>query len=356
MSRKKKILFIGPSTGLNGGVASVIETLQAENKDDELFEVSMLATVRTTKKILYIFDYLIFLIKFINNIVRTRFDLVHIHLASRGSSYRKIFVMTILSFYKIPYLVHLHGGEFKLFFDSLPRWLADFMVSKLASAEYVVALSGGWKNWLCTSLMLKNVRVVENGALNAKRGSLKSECGPTILFFGGRLEDQKGVDVLLKACSQLKPTIQYQIHFAGDGDIKKYISFAKELGIYERCIFFGWLDKEVYYEKLNKASIFVLPSFNEGMPMGIIEAMSIGLPVVSTAVGGIPELVSDQETGLLVSPGNSEELTEALTKIIEDEELAENLSISSYQMYKKRFSGKRMYIAFRKLYEEIIEG
>ena len=355
MGKKKKILYVGPSEKLNGGVASVIRALQSENKKDDLYEVLILPTVMSSKKTLCVFGFILFLIRLIAAILIRRFDLAHIHLASRGSAYRKVIVMIILSFFKKPYLVHLHGGGFDVFYNFAPKWFANLLRYKLAGAECVVALSNKWKDWLCSNLLLQNVRVIANGAIEVKRSpSLLRRDAPAVLFFGGRLEEEKGPRVLLEACAQLRSSLKYQIYFAGDGDIERYVGISKVLGIYEKCVFFGWLDHEAYTEKLNQASIFVLPSFKEGMPMSIIEAMSIGLPIISTSVGGVPELVSHEKTGLLVSAGNSKELTNALERLIQDKEYTEALSTLSYKVYKERFSAENMYLAFQDLYTEFL--
>lgn len=105
---------------------------------------------------------------------------------------------------------------------------------------------------------------------------------------------------------------------AGSGDVDKYKKLAEQLGVFDRVIFKGWIDRAEVERQLSIADIFILPSDNEGLPMAILEALSIKLPVITTPVGAMPEVLQDGRNCLMVPPHDSYALANAI------EELANN--------------------------------
>jgi glycosyltransferase involved in cell wall biosynthesis len=140
---------------------------------------------------------------------------------------------------------------------------------------------------------------------------------PEILCVG-RLVPIKGHRILLEACRLLKDKpLQFHLTVIGDGPEKEDLeAFCRTTGL-ERCVTFtgsvGHSAIQAYYDR---ADIFALPSFSEGVPVVLMEAMVKGIPCVSTRIAGIPELIHDRENGLLVTPSEVQELTEALTELI----------------------------------------
>ena len=95
----------------------------------------------------------------------------------------------------------------------------------------------------------------------------------------------------------------------------------RELGLEEKVTVLSWISPAERDQLLENADAFVLPSYNEGLPMSMLEAMAWGLPAIVTPVGGIPEVISDKQNGLLVQPGNQQQLVQAMQSLIEDERL-----------------------------------
>jgi glycosyltransferase involved in cell wall biosynthesis len=112
---------------------------------------------------------------------------------------------------------------------------------------------------------------------------------------------------------------------AGNGAVEVSRGRAIALGIANRVQIPGWVDAQAVSGLLATADIFVLPSHNEGLPVAILEAMGAGLPVVTTPVGAIPELVIDGETGILAPPGSSSALADALARLVNDPKLRSRL-------------------------------
>ena len=152
---------------------------------------------------------------------------------------------------------------------------------------------------------------------------------PAILFIGW-LERNKGVHDLLDAISLIKKqSIPVKLVVGGSGSQHELlVAAAKTLGIEEQVSFLGWIANEKKATALNSANIFVLPSYSEGMPNSVLEAMACGLPVISTNVGGIPQLVCP-EGSILVSPGSPEELAKAILELLNNRSKQQQMGIAN---------------------------
>ena len=139
----------------------------------------------------------------------------------------------------------------------------------------------------------------------------------------GRLVPAKGQQVLLEACSLLKSeNIPFHLTFVGDGDDRNSLeNYVQKAGLNEQVFFAGSQGHDRIQDFYNKADIFVLPSFAEGVPVVLMEAMSKTIPVISTYIAGIQELISNNETGLLSDAGDMKGLAGHLKRLLADREL-----------------------------------
>ena len=132
----------------------------------------------------------------------------------------------------------------------------------------------------------------------------------------GEIGQRKGVFDILRALSEHHDEAEGKIELiiGGNRNEQKLLDTIKENKLDKMVRFEGWVSGEKKLRLLNKADIYILPSFNEGLPISILEAMSYGCPIISTPVGGIPEVV--KENGILVTPGNSDEIWAAMSRYI----------------------------------------
>jgi glycosyltransferase involved in cell wall biosynthesis len=149
---------------------------------------------------------------------------------------------------------------------------------------------------------------------------------PVILYIG-RLVPEKGQTVLLEAVARLTERgIDVELQLAGEGALRPELErSAARLDIADRVTFLGAVGQEELRDLYERAAIFCLPSFAEGVPVVLMEAMAMGLPVVTTRIAGIPELVEHERSGILVAPGRADELTDSLAALLEEPELRRNL-------------------------------
>jgi glycosyltransferase involved in cell wall biosynthesis len=168
-----------------------------------------------------------------------------------------------------------------------------------------------------------------------------------------RLVPGKGLDDLLQAAQLLLTTGPYRFVIGGDGPLLERLKLrAQSLGIAEQVEFLGFVTDEVAF--LRQIDVYVLPSYKEGLPYGVLEAIAAGRPVVATAVGGLPEVVTDGVNGRLVVPGNVSALANALREVTEERQLR-HMSENARQLVTARFTLDRMIRQVEQLYMNALD-
>ncbi len=171
-----------------------------------------------------------------------------------------------------------------------------------------------------------------------------------------RLSPVKGIRYLIMAMSKvLKTKPDVQLVIVGEGKIKQELkNLSKELGIAERVFFLGALaDTE---EILSILNVFVLPSLQEGLGLSLLEAMAMAKPVIASQVGGISDVIEKGENGLLVPAKDVGELTQAILRLLENREIAEEIGRKAKETVRERFSLERMVEQTEEVYREVVAG
>ncbi|MGH8285369.1 MAG: glycosyltransferase family 4 protein [Steroidobacteraceae bacterium] len=242
--------------------------------------------------------------------------LLHVHLASRASFWRKSVVCLMARALRRPYLLHVHGGAFLRFYEHECGPLAQGFIRRIfADAVLVLALTEEWRTRLSRISARARIEVLQNGVALPAMPERAGDGSPRLLFLG-QLSRAKGVHDLLHAFARLpvrpKP---WTLVCAGGGAIDEIRALAVRLRVDARVECTGWLHAQAKRRELATAAAFVLPSYTEGLPMALLEAMSWGLPVVTTPVGGIPQVIEHGRNGVLVFPGDIDGLASALAQL-----------------------------------------
>jgi colanic acid/amylovoran biosynthesis glycosyltransferase len=159
-------------------------------------------------------------------------------------------------------------------------------------------------------------------------------CGKKMLFVG-RLAAAKGLPILLEAVAKIEGA---RLDVAGDGPDRKMLEAkALSLGLSDRVRFIGYQSQHQVRELLKETDVFVLTSFAEGVPVVLMEAMAAGVPVVATQIAGIPELVTDGHSGLLVSPGDVDAAAHAIFRLLEDANLRNRFAAAGREKIEREF-------------------
>lgn len=257
-------------------------------------------------------------------LLRRRVLLMHVHAAMRGSFWRKAVFVGLGRLFDVPVLLHLHGSETVKFFERLPSPLQAMVRLVLRQAHQVVVLSPTWRDFIESFAPGARVTVLGNyvqvpvkmrAATIADSGSVPA--GNLRILFLGAVGRRKGIYQLIEAIAQARDGLQVPLllQVGGDGEIAECRALAEQLKVADRIQFLGWVGPAERDALLKEADIFVLPSFNEGLPMSLLEAMAAGVPVVTTRVGGIPDLVEHGCNGLLVDAGDVGALARAIVQL-----------------------------------------
>lgn len=176
----------------------------------------------------------------------------------------------------------------------------------------------------------------------------------SVVGFVGRLQEVKGVRYLIESFVELKAVIpKVKLLIVGDGTLKASLhNYAQKLGVGEQIIFAGY--RRDIPQVLNAMNVFVLPSLREDLPLSPIEAMAMKKPVVATNAGGIPEVVTDGETGILVPPKDATALAKAISRILLDEQLARKMGLAGRQRVEKQFSADTISSRIQQLYSSLM--
>jgi glycosyltransferase involved in cell wall biosynthesis len=239
-----------------------------------------------------------------------------------GSAVRKLVLLRVAGWFGVPTILHLHGSEFAVFCERLPSWLRAVLVGSMTRAARIVVIGHFWRQFLVTDLGIddRRVAVVANGVPlpPAREAAVPAE-GVCRIVYLGALGRRKGTSDLLRALASPRLRgLAWEAVVAGNGDVEGFRAEAATLWVGEHVTFPGWVGAEVAQTLLHSASVFVLPSYNEGLPVAVLEAMANGVPVVTTRVGAIPDLGIEGQAGFLIEPGAVEDLAERLAVLLGD--------------------------------------
>jgi glycosyltransferase involved in cell wall biosynthesis len=354
---ERVIVMLGmhPQSKGRGGISSVVDVY----KDRGLFArwpIVYLGTACAGTSFAKIRIAAAALWQFLRIVSAGRLALLHAHTASRASFWRKsIFMLTALAARK-PVVLHLHGGEFDLFYyDECGPLRRRYIRFVLEHVDVVLVLSRRWHDRLGKIAPHAKVAVISNPVAivdpdNAARRR------PDVLLFLGRLVARKGVFDLLEALAIVRtrfPSVTLRYGGEGEAATTAIITRARELGV-ESCVeMLGWIGGSAKQQALEEATIFVLPSYAEGLPMGVLEAMAAGAAVVATPVGGIPDVVDDEVDGFLVEPGDVQALAERIVRLLGDAGLREAFAGRARKKVLEQFSPERVLTQLENLYEKL---
>lgn len=345
-----KILMIGPDRSVHGGISGVVNNFYAAGLAERVSLV-YIGTMADGSKIRKLFWAVRAYVKFC--IKLSHCDIVHVNMASDVSYYRKsIFIRTAYHFHK-KIIIHQHGGDFQTFYQ---RELSDKGRKRLedvfAKADAVIVLTSFWENFFAQIVDKKKIVVIPNGVNLPQMSNGKHETHK--LLFLGRICKEKGIEELLETVVGLSQKYQdIQLYLGGifeDEDLKVLAEQYPEI-----ITLLGWVEGREKEKYLKLCNIFVLPSYFEGQPVSVLEAMSYACCVVASRVGGIPQMIEDNESGLLVEPGDKGSLKKALIKVLEDERFCTKLGMAAREKAGEEFSIDQSMEKLLSLYGKVLE-
>lgn len=347
--RAVRVLVVGPGPAERGGIASHVATYGTEPwpADISVRSVSLSAgstrgaKARAAARGLAVAE---------RTLRRGEVDVLHAHTSTGASFVRKSFALSVARRHRVPGVLHVHGSDFDRFVERGPALRRRVIKGVLQAADAVVVLSSEWAEVVRHAAPAARIVVIPNGVSIPAHAT--DDSGPFVTL--GRIGERKGSYLLVDALASLGKHAP-ELVLAGDGELNEVRDRAARAGVGSLTIR-GWVTPEERHELLRHARAFILPSYAEGLPMALLEAMAHGIPVVATPVGGVPQVVRDGETGLLVAAGDAAALAAALARLDGDPVLRSRLGIAGRELVSRQFNSRRTIDGLAGVYRRLASG
>jgi glycosyltransferase involved in cell wall biosynthesis len=310
-----EVMIIGPSRSGAGGVNRYISG-QCEYLPDRIrTRVYSVAVPPGTGRKRFALALLIALKQMLLFPFRRPPDVVHVHSAQWNSFYQASwYVFFVALAWRCPIVLHIHGSSFDEFLEVDSRPIQLLQSAVFRASDVVVALSDSWADVLESHVDPEKVTVLHN-AVDASEYDPSFSASPVRMAYVSRHIERKGIREFVDAVDQLDGEVPVEITIASRGPLSHLVEDLAES--HPGVEYVGYVSEERKREILDESSVYVLPTYAEGVPIAILEAMAGGNAVVSTGVGGIPSVV-DEENGVLVEPGDADALADALRSLLRD--------------------------------------
>lgn len=300
----KNVLSIGPINKY-GGMGAVIGTYQKNIENFNFFpSYKRDSLVRSS------FFYLKCLLRVvIELIINKEILIIHIHSASKGSFYRKSIISLLSKLFGKKVIFHIHSGSFNQFYHK--SFFRKYFIKKILNyVDIVICLSNDWLQFYQNELSLKNVFVLGNPVNIVSSDISVLHTNKLNLLFLGAISDNKGIFDLIH---YLHSNIYFldnriDLFIGGIGASERLNRLIEESEYIDRLHYLGWVSDENKHTALKQCDIFILPSYFEGLPVSILEAIGYGKPIIASNVGGNPSIVKNNTNGWLFDPNQFEQL------------------------------------------------
>lgn len=352
----QQVLTVGESYKVpRGGISSVINTY-SRHFNGFKFVSTYNPHLNKWKNIFY---FLRGVVSLYHTLIKDRkIRIVHIHGCHKGSFYRKLIVLLIAKFIfgkKIIY--HSHASEFHVFYQNGNYFTKKFIHFFISRLDLIICLSSQWKVFFEENFKFEKIVILENIVEPADTLNREKSTGNVKLLFLGEIGDRKGIFDLVEVLKKNRNFFKDKIHLVigGNGDVKRLIKFIEKNNLQSLITYKGWVSGAKKHMLLLNCDLYILPSYNEGLPISILEAMSYSLPVISTDVGGISEVIHNEVNGFLITPGDKAALNHKLKKIIENPDLIKKMGYQSQPIIAPYYS-KSVIPKLELIYKEILEN
>ncbi len=350
-----RVLVVGPSPEKSkGGMATVISEIRDDQELATKYGIDVFDSFvdgGKAKRLLYsVYAFVKFFL------TKRNYNVYHIHAASKGSTFRKGYYVRAAKKWGKKVILHIHGARYMEFYNELSDKKKAEMISILKTADMVIALSQDWKNKFDQTFGLTNCVVLENG-INMERlapAIASSATYQNAFVTLGRLGKRKGTYDLVDAIEiAVKSVPDMKMYLAGDGDVEQIRQLVQQKSLEKNVEVVGWANFDKKLDLLKHVSTVVLPSYNEGLPMSVLEGMACRKAIISTKVGAIPEVVKE-ENGILIDAGDVNSLAEALVRCSTDLKMITDMGEQNHAKIHNEFSMTVMHKLLAGYYDQVI--
>lgn len=346
MTNKSKIIMIGTTS--QGGICSVIKLYKEYG-----LETLNLCTHKDGNIFFNLIVYCSFLIKYIFILLTNKdVKIIHIHASSKGSFIRKSIALYIAKFFHKKVIFNIHPIHFVQFYENTNNYIKGMVRDVLNKSDLILVLSDKIRIKISEICQNENIKVLYNPVVIKEIVQNNNE-NINILFLG-KLCKAKGVYDVIEAGKYIQNN-NVTINLYGDGNLEEFEKLIVENNLQKKIEIKGWISGNKKDEAFRNSDIYILPSYSEGLPMSILEAMAIGLPIISTPVGGTPDAVEEGANGFLIQPGDYKALAEKIDLLAGDKKLREKMGAESYRIAKEKFDINVIIKQLQEIYEELLK-
>lgn len=355
----KKVCMIVPSFEAKGGITTVVNGYPGSELEKH-FQMRYIETYCDGSKWKKLGKAIGAYLEFLKVLLTDKPDLLHIHAAFGASFYRKVPFIYLAGFLRIPVIIHVHCSEMDRFYFNTTKCRQKFIRLTFKRCVRIISLSERLKEELSQIAPKEKIEVITNyGMLQGNLTGAAERTGKHVLFLGF-LSELKGCLDIPEIVAKVKREIgDVQVTLAGTGTAEAVAQIhnkAEQFSTAKNIVMPGWVRGSEKAQLLRISDVFVLPSYTEALPMSILEAMGYGLPVVSTTVGGIPQLVEHGVNGYLYEPGDVDGFAEGILRLLRDPELRDRMGKAGYDRVKECFSFEAHTEKIIQLYDKVILG
>lgn len=336
----------------NGGMTTVIQQINAYHWADKGIKLRFIPTYYPGNAFIKILYFGRAFIKILFCFITWRPDLIHTHLSSGASILRNRIICYFAHLLGIKTIVHMHGSQLQDYYLRQNSWGKKKIINFFKKADLLIVLGDKWRDFILNISPQSNVFVLKN-SVEIPAKITRNRKGVLCILYSGVLIERKGVIYLLKTINKMIENREDKIllKIAGSGEKQGELrDYCINNGIMEYVDFLGWVDAKKMNKLYRWADVLVLPSFNEGLPMAIIEAMANALPIIATDVGSVSEIVIDNYNGFLCKKGSVESLYEKIKALYESRDMLFRFSDNSYKLAKENFSLSVFYEKLTRIY------
>jgi glycosyltransferase involved in cell wall biosynthesis len=371
--KAKRILIVGPVPPPFGGIATVIDSIinselskeyvfDIFNRSESIYDSEASSVQRKLLKIKRV-------LKLFRQLWIGKYEFIHIH-GSTSGFFGDTLVMVVAFLASARVLLHLHGTDWEKFYGSVSVFRRFYVRIGLAIPKRVVVLYDLWARNIRKINPKINVRVIRNFIPDCRKpkeaslDSLREKLGIAekefVISSIGRVGWRKGSFDIVEAVKEiLLGNSNFKVLLVGGEELQGEMNNIKKAvddnGLGHTIKLIGEIKISDVPLYLGISDVFVLPSYYEGMPMSIIEAMRAGKPIISTTVGAIPDMIESGVSGILVAPGHPEEIASAVTTLRNDPILREQVSKGARNAFEQGFETSKVVLNINNLYKEMTE-
>lgn len=358
---KKKVCMIVQDKMVKGGIAAVISGYYGSKLEQD-YNMIYVESYKDGGKVTKLLKGICGYVHFAKVLLIDRPDLVHIHSSFGPSFYRKLPFIYMSSWAKVPIINHIHGADFDEFYVDVSENKKKLIKKVYGKCDRLIALSEEWKERLSQIVPADRIAIIENYSIlheDALQDRLNRPCNNQVLFLGelGRRKGCYDIPAVVKQVAEEIPNVKFVLCGAGsEADEKAIKKLIHENAVDDNAEFPGWVRDQEKDKVLRESDVFFLPSYNEGMPMSVLDAMGYGLPIVSTNVGGIPKIVHNGENGFCCEVGDVVAFSNKIISLLSKKQERKIASQKSVYIVDKQYSLTKHLNLLEIEYRKLLKG